>query len=782
MMAEDKETEIKNLKEMKIGIESNNVDDAFAIIFDVVDEIDGFINEGPSFDDDKFDVQDLVKSFEILLAQMVASVNARIDFKTRTEAESRDFEGDEDLVVAELDDQVRDTTSKISKTLGGVHQWFAWQSEELKWAEYNQHIQEQNADETNLESAFETENTFYRLYLPHNSLKALCGEYIDYKWELPSAKTFLETIMLTTIGNLHGTLQSMFFFQSISKNYDLERFLKPLPEIENFNQFGEMLVSKSHLLATEPFEISAEESDEMNDLLARLISTQSSFLSMLRQLEIGGGPYKPVLSDANSHVVIYEARPRTAYANLPIWPSERERWSKMEELDISNWVGEKYHKEILGSSIESHRVLYRDFLNYIQKLGFVHKKVTAYDNEHEHRRVQPQSVSYMWGGEKQKYRPNASIYFYIENCPISGREMRISVDSSMRFNMISINVGLEFFRDYMETTEVLDIDSYMLMRESAEKYCANLLDGFETFQKEHGLLKNSKFNSLMEELNLKGRTFSDLLLSSSKKQLLDDNIFAILNNSEAILRRGVETNRGIILAGPPGVGKSLTIDAIVHEGKCTVLYADFKMLHKDMDLIFKIARKYAPTILILEDIDALGITGQRGVTSGGSGLSTLLNNMDGINSNNGVITIATSNHPESLDWALIARPGRFDVRIDYPYPGHELLRDIFNLKLKPFPKEKGLKIDKIVKKMPLGFTGSHIQDIVNQANYISINEANSDVENSVINQRAIELAFERSLYNFNKFLSERPHIKLESAPDASEILMHNDSTDGFLLG
>ena len=83
-----------------------------------------------------------------------------------------------------------------------------------------------------------------------------------------------------------------------------------------------------------------------------------------------------------------------------------------------------------------------------------------------------------------------------------------------------------------------------------------------------------------------------------------------------------------------------------------------------MDFIFETARKYAPTILILEDIDALGITGQRGESSGGMGLSNLLNNMDGISNNNGVISVATTNHPESMDWALIARPGRFDVRIN----------------------------------------------------------------------------------------------------------------------
>ena len=225
-----------------------------------------------------------------------------------------------------------------------------------------------------------------------------------------------------------------------------------------------------------------------------------------------------------------------------------------------------------------------------------------------------------------------------------------------------------------------------------------------------------------------------------------------------------------MLAGPPGVGKSLTIDALISKSECTVLFANYKMLNKKMEEIFETARRYAPTVLILEDIDALGITTQRGYGGSGAGLSTLLNCMDGINSNNGVITIATSNHPEHMDWALIARPGRFDVRMDYPYPDHALLRGIFELKLKPFECDEGIDIPKLIKKMPLGFTGSHIHDIVNQANYICVNNSSDDAKHVKITQEALESSVARSLYNFKKFLDERPHIQLENPPSVSEIL------------
>ena len=590
--------------------------------------------------------------------------------------------------------------------------------------------------------------------------------------QLPSQHLFLEAQLLNSISHLHGILRSILFYNITKHDIDPEKFLQPIRGIEDVHEFGEFLLERTHLLISRPFDVPKDKSDELNDLLSELIFTQRTVLDMFEKLKIGSGRYEPDLSNPEHHMITNQREPRIPYENLPMWPIKGKRYESLKHLDIKNWLGSSYHAEQVDCGEESHRIVYRDFIDFVQSLGFVHKKVTAYDSE---KRLQPQLTTFEWGGEKKKYRTYASIYFYNHCCPISNREMRISIDSNAEYGTITVNVGLDFCKPDDNDSEVSKEEIPMVTRELTEKYCAELLDQFEAYQKENGLLKNAKFNAHSMELKLKGRTFDDLLLSPSKKQLLDDNIFALLRHADTITARGVETNRGIMLAGPPGVGKSLTLDAIIHEGNCTVLFADFDMLHKAMDMIFRLARKYAPTILILEDIDALGITGQRGVTSGGTGLSTLLNNMDGINSNNGVITVATSNHPESLDWALIARPGRFDVRIDYEYPDHDLLSGILELKLKPYPKKERLELDKIVKRMPHGFTGSHIQDIVNQANYISINQANGSEKDGLISQQHLEQAFERSLYNFNKFLKERPHIRLEKSE-------HTGDSDDVLFG
>ena len=706
----------------------------------------------------------MMKAIEITCNSIMKSINQR----TLT-LESGEISDEQLKRIGWLDEKTRDQIHDVVIMLSKIEAFFPGSTANGHWRKELKDIENEYKSSSSFHAGF-SDSEFYQ---PVGKLDDLDDVWVDDASDLPTAKTLLESIFILSLDHIYGHLRAMFFFQSKSKPVDLETLLSPLPEIETRKQFAGMLVEKAGILTTIPFEISEEESLELNDLLSKLISVQKTFLHVLEHLEFGSGRYKPVLSDVNSHMIVYKESPRTAYDTSPMWPMKRkDRYDSMKELDLFNWLGREYHSEDLIYD-EQHRIVYRDFLDFIQSIGYEHKRVTAYDENNRSVRVQPKLTSFSWKGKKNKYRENASIYFYCEECPYTNREMRISFDSRKApfgGESLTVNVGLDLFRGDLDTDEVPPEEEILHLREFAENYCSNLFKDFEVYQREHGLLKNSKFNAFFQELELKGRTFQDLILADEKKKLLDDNIFAILRNSETLLQRGVETNRGIMLAGPPGVGKSLTIDAIIADGNCTILFADFIMLHKAMDMIFQVARKYAPTILIMEDIDALGITGQRGSRGDGAGLSSLLNHMDGIKSNNGVITVATSNHPESLDWALIARPGRFDVRIDYAYPDHDVLKGIFELKLKPYPHQKGIDLDKIVAKMPVGFTGSHIQDIVNQANYISINESktpNSDIE---INQRALEVAFERALYNFNKFLLERPHIKLDPGTDASEIL------------
>ena len=546
----------------------------------------------------------------------------------------------------------------------------------------------------------------------------------------------------------------------IAKINSLEKANELFPvstfKAETVGGLGHELIQYADGLAEFEYTMSESDAETIGDLLQTVSNQLISFARTLQKLPIGEGPYESKLSDVNSHVVTNKNNPRQTYRNLGVWPlEETDEWRELAIADISNWLGMDRHSQNIPMD-ESHQIVYRDFLDYVQSLGYVHQKVTTYA---KNQRRQPVLKTFTWKEEKRKYRANGHIYFYNSACPVAGREMRLVVESYKGAFGEGINcfVGLEL----MPGEQGLDEEqAHYSKRKNAENFLEDLVEGFDAHQREFGLLKNAKFNAVFEELNFKGRTFDDIILADTKRDLLEDNIFTILEHSDRLIERGVETNRGIMLAGPPGVGKSMTIDAIVERGSCTVLYATFAMLKHGMEHIFDVARKYAPTILILEDIDALGITGQRDKFSTGAGLSTLLNCMDGIKSNNGVITVATSNHPENMDWALVARPGRFDVRIDYPYPDQKLLKGILELKLSRFACDDDLKLSSLVKKMPHGFTGSHMQDIVNQANYISLGQKDGDASAVKITHKALEQSFERTLYNFNKFLSERPGLLL----------------------
>ena len=707
------------------------------------------------------------------LRQYIDSI--RLAVKTREVGQYDDAEGNDE--IAELTGKIDAASSKLiekSQTiLEHLDEYFNWESTNAKWERQIEEVAEKMSEAaSDMSELIHPENIFLDAA---DGLQLGTSPAHPYReTESPAPYLLLKKILFHLQLSIYGQLKD-FFAHMVNLNQieDLSKIFTTQPSFSTLGEGAIELALNSKILSDFEYPMEEKESEEINDSILSTLEIVKLYSITLKSLSIGSGPYKPELSDENSHVPTYLYSPRRTFNGLGMWPSEAaDKYDSLFELDANNWIGLKQHSQTMSIDTSMHKTTYRDIINFIQSLGYRHKKVTTYDGN---KRKLPELSMFEWKGESHKFRKNASIYFYNPQCPIAEEEMRIVVRSyspPYESPKLSIHVGLEFFRSKLKSTgsDFEPSIENIHLREYAENYVRKVFRDFDAYQRKHGLLKNSKFDATIKELNTKGRTFEDMILSASKKQLLEENIFAILSNSERLIERGVETNRGIMLAGPPGVGKSLTIDALISKSECTVLFANYKMLHRNMEEIFETARRYAPTVLILEDIDALGITAQRGFGGSGAGLSTLLNCMDGINSNNGVITVATSNHPEQMDWALIARPGRFDVRLDYPYPDHALLRGILELKLKPYVCEEGIDILKLIKKMPLGFTGSHIHDIVNQANYICVNNSTDDAKDVKITQQSLESSVERSLYNFKKFLDERPHIQLENPPSVSEIL------------
>ncbi|MGV3617273.1 MAG: AAA family ATPase [Fimbriimonas sp.] len=163
---------------------------------------------------------------------------------------------------------------------------------------------------------------------------------------------------------------------------------------------------------------------------------------------------------------------------------------------------------------------------------------------------------------------------------------------------------------------------------------------------------------------IEGARMEDLVLADDLRNRLAEDIEGFFASRELYEKLGVAWKRGVLLLGPPGNGKTHALKAIVQRLKVPCLYVrGFRAMYtqptQNIEQVFKRARDMAPCLLILEDLDSL-------IHS--SFLSFFLNEMDGFASNQGVLTVATTNHPERLDPALLERPSRFDRKVTFTLP------------------------------------------------------------------------------------------------------------------
>lgn len=171
--------------------------------------------------------------------------------------------------------------------------------------------------------------------------------------------------------------------------------------------------------------------------------------------------------------------------------------------------------------------------------------------------------------------------------------------------------------------------------------------------------------------------WDQIALPTQTKQTLLCNIQGTLDRRGAYQRNNVPQRRGILLYGPPGTGKTMIGKAIASLRRTTFLWvtaADVKDESNSIRLVFQLARTLRPTILFFEDIDFFA--GDREQHGHQTVLGELLTQMDGLESNNGIIVMATTNDLESIEPALKDRPSRFDVVLQIGLPSAEARRAI----------------------------------------------------------------------------------------------------------
>jgi AAA+ superfamily predicted ATPase len=164
---------------------------------------------------------------------------------------------------------------------------------------------------------------------------------------------------------------------------------------------------------------------------------------------------------------------------------------------------------------------------------------------------------------------------------------------------------------------------------------------------------------------IKGATFDNLILHGSLKQDIADDLTQFFASRQTYESYGVPWKRGILFVGPPGNGKTHTVKAIINAMNQPCLYVkSFRDEYRTDDQhnirqVFERARRAAPCILVLEDLDSLVTPQSR---------SFFLNELDGFAANAGIVTLATTNHPERLDASVLDRPSRFDRKYPFDLP------------------------------------------------------------------------------------------------------------------
>ncbi len=272
---------------------------------------------------------------------------------------------------------------------------------------------------------------------------------------------------------------------------------------------------------------------------------------------------------------------------------------------------------------------------------------------------------------------------------------------------------------------------------------------FDNYIKSKGILKNNVFNAKYQFLKKPNTTFDDVVLSKEQSDLIQKNIVKYISNLSFYQERGLPTNRGALIVGPPGTGKTLTCEAIINTIEATIIYITADDIHEQgtIDTLYTLANGLSPSIVIVEDIDTLGGLDRREIGNHPL-LGEFLNCLNGVEKNEGVITIATTNYPEHLDKAL-TRAGRFDVKLDFGLPDEKLRRHILEKYLESVKTTK-IDLKEIVKKTE-GFSGAFLKEIVTLAT-IEAFEESGYTSDTKISQKHIDKSLEMLVKNRDDYI------------------------------
>ncbi len=238
-------------------------------------------------------------------------------------------------------------------------------------------------------------------------------------------------------------------------------------------------------------------------------------------------------------------------------------------------------------------------------------------------------------------------------------------------------------------------------------------------------------------------TFENVAGAVEEKEELAE-IVEFLKNPDKFVKMGARIPKGVLLIGPPGTGKTLLARAVAGEAGVpflTISGSDFVEMYVGVGAsrvrdLFEQAKKSSPSIIFIDEIDAVGR--HRGSGLGGGHdereqtLNQLLVEMDGFAVNEGIIMIAATNRPDILDPALL-RPGRFDRQITVGYPDVKGREEILLVHSKGKPLGKSVDLKELARLTPM-FTGADLENILNEAAILAARKNAAEIDYEVIKE------------------------------------------------
>ena len=246
----------------------------------------------------------------------------------------------------------------------------------------------------------------------------------------------------------------------------------------------------------------------------------------------------------------------------------------------------------------------------------------------------------------------------------------------------------------------------------------------------------------------KKTTFADVAGADEEKEEMTE-IVEFLKSPQKFNELGAKIPKGVLLMGPPGTGKTLLARAVAGEAGVpffSISGSDFVEMFVGVGAsrvrdLFSEAKKEAPAIVFIDEIDAVGR--QRGAGLGGGHdereqtLNQLLVEMDGFNANEGVIVMAATNRPDILDKALL-RPGRFDRQITVNYPDVKGREEILKVHSRGKPLGPDVNLATIAKSTS-GFTGADLENLLNEAALLAVRHGKKAITQEEIEEATIKV-------------------------------------------